>query len=101
MIFKDPYNYKRQKMSFIAAEGIFTGQFLYCGAKANLTIGNVLPLKAMPEGTVVSNIEIRSGDRGKISRASGTYATVITQIEDSNTTQIRLPSGIKKTIPAE
>merc|ERR1712124_72994 len=101
VIFKDPYKYKRQKMAFIAAEGIFTGQFLYCGVKANLNVGNVLPLKSMPEGTVVSNIEIRSGDRGKTSRASGTYATVITQIEETNSTQIRLPSGIKKTIPAD
>merc|ERR1712032_842591 len=56
VVFKDPYKYKRQKMSFIAAEGIFSGQFLYCGAKAKLTVGNVLPLKAMPEGTVISNI---------------------------------------------
>merc|ERR1712048_1297567 len=89
VVFKDPYKYKRQKMSFIAAEGIFSGQFLYCGAKAKLTVGNVLPLSAMPEGTVISNIEIRAGDRGKISRASGTYCTVITQLEDNNATQIR------------
>merc|ERR1712187_806072 len=50
VIFKDPYNFKRQKTSFIAAEGIFTGQFLYCGAKANLNVGNVLPLKQCPKG---------------------------------------------------
>ena len=87
--------------SFIAAEGIFSGQFLYCGVKAKLTVGNVLPLKAMPEGTVISNIEIRAGDRGEISRASGTYCTIITQLEDNNATQIRLPSGIKKTIASE
>merc|ERR1712118_471952 len=49
---------------------------------------------------VISNIEIRSGDRGKISRASGTYCTVVTQFEDNNATKVRLPSGSKKTIPA-
>merc|ERR1711934_164446 len=54
-----------------------------------------------PEGTVVSNIEIRAGDRGKIGRASGTYCTIITQLEDTNSTQIRLPSGIKKTVSAD
>jgi len=101
VVFKDPYKYKKQKMSFIAAEGIFSGQFLYCGAKAKLNVGNVLPLSAMPEGTVISNIEIRAGDRGKISRASGTYCTIITQLEENNATQIRLPSGIKKTIASD
>merc|ERR1712154_432039 len=85
----------------MGSSGIFTGQFLYCGVKANLTVGNVLPLKSMPEGTVVSNIEIRAGDRGKISRASGTYCTIVTQLEDANSTQIRLPSGIKKTVSAD
>merc|ERR1719263_2109366 len=34
-----------------------------------------------------------------ISRASGTYCTIITQLEDNNATQVRLPSGIKKTLP--
>ena len=36
--------------TFIAAEGMHTGQFLYCGKKASLTIGNVLPVGQMPEG---------------------------------------------------
>ena len=31
-------------MTFLAAEGTYTGQFIYCGKKAALTVGNVLPL---------------------------------------------------------
>ena len=42
--FRDPYRYKLQKMTFLAAEGTYTGQFIYCGKKAALTVGNVLPL---------------------------------------------------------
>ena len=48
--FKNPYKYKKDKEVFIAAEGTYTGQFIYCGKKASLFIGNVLPLGVMPEG---------------------------------------------------
>jgi large subunit ribosomal protein L8e len=42
-----------------APEGMYTGQFVYFGAKATLNIGNVLPLRAMPEGTICCNVEQR------------------------------------------
>ena len=47
--FRDPYKYKTRTETFIAAEGMYTGQFIYCGKKAALTVGNVLPLSSMPE----------------------------------------------------
>jgi hypothetical protein len=45
---------------------MYTGQFIYAGKNANLTVGNVLPLGAVPEGTVVSNVEEKIGDRGAV-----------------------------------
>ena len=45
---------------------------------ANLVIGNVLPLNTMPEGTIICNIEAKPGDRGKLAKCSGDYATVLT-----------------------
>ena len=68
---------------------MYTGQFIYCGKKgqtsiavrnssarlleilASLTIGNVMPLGQMPEGTIVCQIEQSTGDRGKLAKASG------------------------------
>ena len=55
--FHDPYRYKVRKEVFIASEGMYTGQFIYCGSKAQLTIGNVLPVGNMPEGTTICNVE--------------------------------------------
>jgi large subunit ribosomal protein L8e len=55
--FRHALHYKKDKQLFIAAEGMYTGQFVYCGKKANLAIGNVMPVGAMPEGTVVCNLE--------------------------------------------
>jgi large subunit ribosomal protein L8e len=47
---------------------MYTGQFIYAGKNATLTIGNILPVGALPEGTVVSNVEEKIGDRGAVSR---------------------------------
>merc|ERR1739848_719990 len=59
--FRDPYRYKIRKELFVAAEGMYTGQFVYCGKKAQLTVGNVMPVGCMPEGTIVSNLEEKTG----------------------------------------
>jgi hypothetical protein len=75
-----------------------TGAFIYCGKKATLAVGNVLPVSQCPEGTIVCNIEEKVGDRGALARTSGNYATVIGHSPDENKTRIRLPSGAKKTI---
>ena len=94
--FRNPYKYKTDKELFVAAEGLYSGQFIYCGSKATLTIGNVLPVGQLPEGTVICNVEEKVGDRGALSRASGKYATIIGH-SDKGTT-IKLPSLKKKTI---
>jgi len=96
--FKNPYKYGRDKEYFIAAEGVYSGQFIFCGKKAQIAVGNVLPINLIPEGTVVCNVEAKPGDRGTFSRTSGTYATVIGHSEDGAKTRIRLPSGARKTI---
>ena len=80
--------------------GMYTGQFVYCGKKAHITIGNVLPVGHMPEGTIVCNLEEKTGDRGKLARASGNYATVIAHNTDTKRTRVKLPSGNKKVIPS-
>jgi large subunit ribosomal protein L8e len=97
--FRDPYKYKTKKEIFVAAEGMYSGQFIYCGKKADLAVGNVLPLKDIPEGTTVCNLEEKLGDRGRVARASGNYCTVVSHIPDENKSRIKLPSGVRKTVP--
>ncbi|KAJ3374925.1 60S ribosomal protein L8 [Allomyces arbusculus] len=98
VVFRDPYKYKLRQAMFIATEGMYTGQFVYCGKKASLAIGNVLPLENLPEGTVVCNVEEKAGDRGALARASGNYATVIGHNHDDGLTRLKLPSGAKKVV---
>ena len=99
VVFRDPYRYKTRTETFIAPEGVHTGQFVYCGKKATLNVGNVLPLSSCPEGTIVCNVEEKTGDRGTLARTSGNYATVIGHDTDGLVSRIRLPSGAKKTVP--
>lgn len=79
---------------------MYTGQYVYAGAKATLNVGNILPISAMPEGTIVSNLECKTGDRGQVARTSGTSAIIIGQTEDGKRTRVRMPSGCRKTIPS-
>lgn len=98
VVFRDPYRYKLTTETFIATEGMFTGQFVHCGKSASLNVGNTLPLSALPEGTIVCNIEEKIGDRGALARASGNYATIIGHNPDDGVTRIKLPSGAKKVV---
>uniref|UniRef100_A0A8D1AQ73 Large ribosomal subunit protein uL2 n=1 Tax=Sus scrofa TaxID=9823 RepID=A0A8D1AQ73_PIG len=91
--FQNPYKFKRDNELIVAVEGMYVGQFIYCGKKASLTVGNIMPLASMPEGTV--------GDRGTFARCSGDYAVIISHDEDKGTSKIRLPSGSKKTVRSE
>ena len=55
----------------------------------------------MPEGTIVCSVEEKCGDRGKLVKASGNYATVISHNRDTNRTRLKLPSGSKKVLPSD
>ncbi|KAF3219828.1 60S ribosomal protein L2A [Orbilia oligospora] len=79
---------------------MYSGQFVYAGKKASLNIGNILPLSSCPEGTIVTNVEERAGDRGTLGRASGTYVTIIGHNPDEGKTRVKLPSGAKKVVPS-
>ncbi len=78
----------------IAPEGVFVGQRIFFGADAPISPGNVLPLKVIPEGTFVCNIENRVGDGGKFVRSAGGYATLVSHTPDKVLCQF--PSGIIK-----
>ncbi len=98
VVFRDPYKFKQVKETFIANEGMYTGQFIYAGKNASLSVGNILPLSSMPEGTLVSNVEEKVGDRGTLGRTSGNYVTIVGHNPDEGKTRIKLPSGAKKVV---
>jgi large subunit ribosomal protein L2 len=79
----------------LAAEGIKMGDSVFSGPDAEVEIGNVLPLKKIPVGTLVYNLESMPGDGGKFVRASGTFARILNKTEDLIT--VELPSKKQRT----
>ena len=75
----------------VTPEGTFKGQQIRLGGKAPVEVGNILPLGKVPEGTLVCSLELRPGDRGKLAKSSGAYATVVGHTPQG--TMIKLPSG--------
>lgn len=98
--FRDPYKYRLRKELFIAVEGMYTGQYVYCGKKAHLSVGNCKPIGSMPEGTLICSLEAKTGDRGRIAKCSGDYAQVIAHNPETKRTRVKMPSGSKKTMPS-
>jgi large subunit ribosomal protein L8e len=96
--FRHPYRFKKVTQLMVACEGMYVGQYIYCGKRAELAIGNVLPLTRMPEGSIICNVEAKLADRSVLAKASGTYAIVVSHNRDSGKTRIKLPSGQKKTV---
>jgi large subunit ribosomal protein L2 len=83
----------------LAPENLAVGDEIELGIGAEIKEGNTLPLGEIPEGVPIYNIETQPGDGGKLVRASGTYAFVVTQ--ESDGTRIRLPSKSFKKLSTE
>lgn len=80
-----------EKRYILAPQGLEVGSKVESGEKAAPEVGNALPLKNMPLGTVVHNIELQPGRGGAIARSAGTYAQLANKEERYAT--LKMPSG--------
>lgn len=80
-----------EKRYIVAPEGLIVGRKVQSGPDAAPEVGNALPLKSVPVGSQVHNIELTPGRGGQIVRAAGGAATLMSR--DGGFAQIRLPSG--------
>ena len=79
------------KSYLIAPYGLKVGDIINCGENAEIKTGNRLPLKNIPEGLQIFNIEMVPGKGGQIVRSAGTLATLM--VKGEKYAQVRLPSG--------
>lgn len=87
------------KRYILAPDGLAVGLVLESGPKADIKIGNCLPLKAIPVGTNVHNVEIHLKQGGQVARAAGAVAQVAGR--DGAYIQVRLASGEIRAILAD
>jgi len=87
-----------EKRYMIAPEGLQVGQTALSGEAAAPEVGNTLPLKNIPLGSIIHNIELNPGQGGTIARSAGTYAQL--SARDGKYAIIKLPSSETRMILA-
>ncbi len=88
-----------EKRYILAPVGLSVGDTVMAGDQAEIKPGNALPLKSIPTGTMIHNIELTKGKGGKIVRSAGNAAQLLAK--EGDYVHIRLPSGEMRLVRTE
>ncbi|MBI2487393.1 MAG: 50S ribosomal protein L2 [Deltaproteobacteria bacterium] len=80
-----------EKRYIIAPDGLTVGSTVISGENVDIVTGNALPLRNIPLGTQIHNVELKAGGGGKILRAAGTSAQILAK--EGDYAQLKLSSG--------
>jgi large subunit ribosomal protein L2 len=80
-----------EKRYILHPVGLQVGRTVMSGPEADILVGNALPLKKIPAGTVVHNIELRPGKGGQMARSAGSSAQLVSK--EGEYALLKLPSG--------
>ena len=80
-----------EKRYILQPAGLKVGMSVVSGTEADILVGNALPLKNIPLGTTIHNIEMRPGKGGQMVRSAGTGAQLVAK--EGAYAQVKLPSG--------
>lgn len=80
-----------EKRYILAPNGLKAGDVIMSGETADIKVGNALPLKSIPVGTMLHNIEMKIGKGGQLVRSAGTAAQLMAK--EGDYALLRLPSG--------
>jgi len=80
-----------EKRYILAPAGLKIGQTIVSGPEADILTGNALPIKNIPLGTQIHNIELKPGKGGQMARSAGSFAQLVAK--EGGSAQLRLPSG--------
>ncbi len=88
-----------EKRYILAPKGLQVGDKVQSGPGADITAGNALPLRLIPVGTVIHNVELRPGQGGKIARSAGMSVQLVGK--DDTYATLRLPSTEMRRVPLD
>ena len=80
-----------EKRYIVAPQGLAVGDTVIASEAADIKPGNVLPLRNMPLGTQIHNVELRPGKGSQLVRSAGSYAQLMAK--EGRYAQVKLPSG--------
>jgi large subunit ribosomal protein L2 len=84
------------KRYILAPQGLKVGDMVMSGPEAEIRVGNAMPLRNVPTGSVIHNIELRAGRGGQIVRSAGVAAQLMAK--EGDYAVVRLPSGEQRLI---
>ena len=87
------------KRYILAPNRLRVGMTVESGERADITVGNALPLRVIPTGTTVHNVEITPGRGGQMGRSAGTAIQLVAK--EGTRATLRLPSGEMRTVSTE
>ena len=89
--------YEDGELSYILApQRLAAGDTVVSGEQVDVKPGNAMPLRAMPVGTIVHNVELKIGRGGQMARSAGTYAQIVGR--DQGYAILRLNSGEQRLV---
>ena len=80
-----------EKRYILHPVGLEVGRIVVSGSEADILVGNAMPLKNFPAGTVVHNIELKPGKGGQMARSAGASAQLVSK--EGGFALLKLPSG--------
>ncbi len=83
----------------LAPQRLAAGDQVIAGEKVDVKPGNAMPLRSIPVGTLIHNVELKPGKGGQIARSAGTYVQLVGR--DSGFAQVKLSSGELRIVPGE
>jgi len=93
-------NYPDGEQAYILApQRLQAGDKVEAGDRVDVRPGNAMPLRSIPVGTIVHNVELKPGGGGKIARAAGSYVQLVGR--DSGLALLRLNSGEVRMVPSD
>jgi large subunit ribosomal protein L2 len=88
-----------EKRYILAPQELQVGDTVVSSAEADIKPGNSLPLKNIPAGTMVHNVELKPGKGGQMARAAGAAAQLMAK--EGNQAHLKLPSGEVRVVPLD
>lgn len=88
-----------EKRYILAPVGLEVGRAVMSGPEADILVGNALPLRNIPPGTVVHNVELKPGKGGQMARSAGTQAQLVSR--EAEYALLKLPSGETRKVRVE
>lgn len=88
-----------EKCYMLAPAGLKVGDSVVSGEKVDIVVGNAMPLKSIPVGTLVHNVELKIKKGGQMCRSAGSYAQLLAK--EGKYCHLRLPSGEVRLVHSE